>query len=51
MTGECFEWRAPRTSIGALMTADFADDDLWHAIIERALQPGAKLPEDAIGEK
>jgi DNA-binding GntR family transcriptional regulator len=24
---------------------------LWHAIIEQALQPGAKLPEDAIGEK
>ena len=22
---------------------------LWHAIIEQALQPGAKLPEDAIG--
>jgi len=24
---------------------------LWHAIIEQSLQPGAKLPEDAIGEK
>ncbi len=24
---------------------------LWHAIIEQALQPGTKLPEDAIGEK
>jgi DNA-binding GntR family transcriptional regulator len=24
---------------------------LWHAIIEQALHPGAKLPEDAIGEK
>jgi DNA-binding GntR family transcriptional regulator len=24
---------------------------LWHAIIEQALRPGAKLPEDAIGEK
>jgi DNA-binding GntR family transcriptional regulator len=24
---------------------------LWRAIIEQALQPGAKLPEDAIGEK
>ena len=24
---------------------------LRHAIIEQALQPGAKLPEDAIGEK
>ncbi|MBI5129529.1 MAG: GntR family transcriptional regulator [Rhodopseudomonas palustris] len=24
---------------------------LWHAIIDQALQPGAKLPEDAIGEK
>jgi DNA-binding GntR family transcriptional regulator len=22
---------------------------LWHAIIEQALWPGAKLPEDAIG--
>ncbi|HEX9586775.1 MAG TPA: hypothetical protein VN831_15070 [Bradyrhizobium sp.] len=22
---------------------------LWHAIIEQALQPGAKLPEGAIG--
>jgi DNA-binding GntR family transcriptional regulator len=24
---------------------------LWHAIIEQALRPGTKLPEDAIGEK
>ena len=24
---------------------------LWHAIIEQALPPGAKLPEDAIGER
>lgn len=24
---------------------------LWHAIIEQSLQPGAKLPEDAIGER
>ena len=24
---------------------------LWHAIIEQALHPGAKLPEDAIGER
>jgi DNA-binding GntR family transcriptional regulator len=26
-----------------------ASKALWHAIIEQALQPGAKLPEDAIG--
>jgi hypothetical protein len=65
--GERFQWRAPRTSIGALMArmslttmlmnnkTQPADRGvaiykaLWHAIIEQAPAPGAKLPEDAIG--
>ena len=38
--------QAPSTDRGSVIYKA-----LWHAIIEQALQPGTKLPEDAIGEK
>lgn len=42
---------AKNTQTPATDRASVIYNALWHAIIEQALQPGAKLPEDAIGEK
>src|SRR5207237_10667789 len=45
---------APRSASKSAVTSDKVSvicRALRHAIIEQALEPGAKLPEDAIGER